>query len=226
LKPRGSGAVQLESKSEDNQRLRTGDAVALERPNGEWMKGVVVLVEDDGMDVVVDGAILEGEVLSVSCAVRDDARYTAVMEVIDAGPGRSRVRLVGEWKRVQMREFIRVSVMGIAMNVRGDTSTQAGSPVEARLLDLSAGGLRFESSESFAAGDVIDVRFNLAQTGPINVRGEVLRIAGRRNGDSGPCQYGIRFAGFDEATRVKIMTWVFGEQARRFRDSTKPETPA
>jgi hypothetical protein len=216
----------VQSKTTNTQRLRAGDAVALERENGDWMKGVVVLVEDDGIDVVVDGEILAGEVFSVSCAVRNDARYSAVMEVVDAGPGRSRVRLVEDWERVQMRESVRVAVLGLHMDVQGNRAGRASQPVDARLLDLSAGGLRFESTASFARGDVVEIRFHLAQAGPVRIRGEILRAAGRRSEDSGSCQYGVRFCGFDEATRVKIMTWVFAEQARRFRDPNKPETPA
>ena len=101
---------QAEQKS---QHLREGDAVGLERADGEWMKGVVVVVEADGIDVVVDGPILEGELLSVSRTVQNDARYTAAMEVVSAGPGRSRIRLVGEWKRAQMRKSVRVAVLSV-----------------------------------------------------------------------------------------------------------------
>jgi hypothetical protein len=202
-------------KDPKNQRLHAGDAVALERESGDWMKGVVVAVEEDGIDVVVDGSIVEGELLSVSRTVRDDARYTAVMEVVDAAPGRSRVRLVGEWKRVQMRRSVRVSVFDGCLDVGGDDG--------GRLLDLSAGGLRFESEQEHAPGDVLDLHLQLPQTGPVSVRGEVVRVIGRRTEDSGPRQYGVRFCGLDEAVRVKIMTWVFAEQARRFRDSPKPD---
>lgn len=202
-----------------SQRLHAGDAVALEREGGHWMKGVVVVVDDDGVDVVVDGPILEGEVLSVSRTVRDDARYTAVMEVVDAGPGRSRVRLVGEWKRVQMRRAVRISVFD---TVHASVVGGAGG----RLLDLSAGGLRFESQAEHATGDVLELHFNLPQGGPVTVRGEVLRVVGRRNEDTGPRQYGLRFCDLDESVRVKIMTWVFAEQSRRFRDSAKPEVEA
>lgn len=209
-------ALEPEAKSPKSRRLAAGDAVGLERENGDWMKGVVVQVEDDGIDVVVDGTILEGEVLSVSRTVRDDARYTAVMEVVNAGKGRSRVRLVGDWKRTQMRHFVRVSVFGMRMDVDG----QAGG----RLLDLSAGGLGFESPHEYARGEILEFRFALPQSGPVSVRGEILRVAGRRNGESGPYHYGVSLTGLDESVRVKIMTWVFAEQARRFRDGKKPET--
>jgi len=206
-------------------RLRAGDAVGLERPNGGWMKGVVVRAVAEGVDVVVDGPILEGEVLSVSRTVRDDARYTAVMEVVDAGPGRSRVRLVGDWKRVQMREFVRVAVLGVRLSVETEADSEAPdgpAPAPERLVDLSAGGLRFESMARYAQGDLLEIEFSLPQTGPVCVRGEVIRVAGRRNEDAGPRQYGVRSFGVDEATRVKIMTWVFAEQARRFRLAKKP----
>ncbi|HKJ24719.1 MAG TPA: PilZ domain-containing protein, partial [Myxococcota bacterium] len=95
-----------------------------------------------------------------------------------------------------------------------------------RLLDLSAGGLRFESQAEHATGDVLELHFNLPQGGPVTVRGEALRVVGRRTEDTGPRQYGLRFCDLDESVRVKIMTWVFAEQSRRFRDSAKPEVEA
>jgi len=207
------------AKGRDGQRLHAGDTVALERENGDWMKGAVVAAADDGIHIVVDGPIREGERLSVSRTVRDDARYSAVIEVLDAGPGRSRIRLVGEWKRVQMREAVRVSLLDpVHTNVAG----AAGG----RLVDLSAGGLRFESDTDHATGDVLELQLDLPQAGPVAVRGEVVRVVGRRNGDQRPRQYGVRFFGVDETVRVKLMTWVFAQQARRFRGSRKPDVDA
>jgi hypothetical protein len=207
--------VEAEARDPKSQRLRAGDAVALEREGGDWMKGAVVSVDADGIDVVVDGALVEGETLSVSRTVRDDARYTAVMEVVDAAPGRSRVRLVGDWRRVQLRRSVRIGVPDIRVRVEGG----GGGP----LVDLSAGGLRFESHGHYDTGDVLDLTFHLPQSGPVAVRGEVVRVVGRRNEDAGSRQYGVRFCGIDEAVRVKLMTWVLTEQSRRFRDSRKPD---
>lgn len=211
------------------QRLRAGDTLAFERESGEWMKGVVVLVEDDGVDVVVDGEIREGETLSATRTVRDDARYVTAMEVVSTGPGRSRVRVVGDWQRVQMREHVRVSVFGVRMHVGSGDRTCPGDAFDnrlPRLVDLSAGGLSFESNNVYSTGEVLDLEFSLPQGGPLTVRGEVVRIMGRRNEDSGPCRYGVRYCGISEATRVKIMTWVFAEQSRRFRgDGKREDTP-
>ncbi len=38
-------------------------------------------------------------------------------------------------------------------------------------------------------------------------------------------QYGVRFLEMEESVRVKIMTWVFAEQARRFHESKKGDEP-
>ncbi|NNL65543.1 MAG: hypothetical protein HKP30_04815 [Myxococcales bacterium] len=217
--------------------LREGDAVDLQRESGDKLHGVVVRVESDGVDVVVRGPILEGEVLSVSRTVRDDARYTAVMEVIGAAPGRSRVRMVGDWRRVQMRQFVRVAVYGIRMDVRREEPLPEAAPGRdekltrhqnrderpPRLLDLSAGGLRFESREAFDCDEPLEVEFSLPQAGPVVVRGVVVRAPERKQQDEAqPSEYGLRFLAMDEATRVRIMTWVFAEQARRFRETRKP----
>ena len=115
---------------------------------------------------------------------------------------------MGDWKRVQMRQFVRVSVFGVRVAVHGQREpAPANADSRApRLLDLSAGGLCFESSESYATGEVVDLDFALPHGGPITIRGEIIRVAGRRNDDTGPNQYGIRFCGVGEAVRVKIMT--------------------
>lgn len=229
------------SGSKTTRRLRDGDAVSLMRETGERLRGVVVGVEDDAVDVVLRGQIADGELLQVSRTIPDDARYEGMMEVVQAAPGRSRVRLVGDWQRIQMREFVRVSVYGIPMNVEGEDREALG-PRERlkqhrsegplayrppRLLDLSAGGLRFESREEFRDGEALDLEFSLPSSGPISVRGEVVRVrlapepAEGAEAASGPHQYGIRFFALEESTRVKIMAWVFSEQARRFRESKR-----
>ena len=205
---------------EKRQRLQPGDTVRLERESGEAMKGEVVLAEPEGIDVVVDGPIVEGEMLSVSRTVRDDARYTAVMQVVDAGPGRSRIRLMGDWRRVQLRQFVRVNVYGVALDVSGAGAHSEGRTP--RLVDVSAGGLRFESWDAYEMGTELELSFNLPQTGPVSVKGTIVRMAeSRGEGESGPRQYGIRFHGMDEAARVKLMTWVFAEQSRRFREKKR-----
>lgn len=227
-----------------NRKLRDGDAVLLQRENGERLKGLVVDVDEDAVDVVVRGNIGPGELLQVSRPVADDARYEALMEVVGTAPGRSRVRLVGDWQRVQMREFVRVSVYGIEMSVTAEAPRDAEDlgPRERlrrrraepasderppRLLDLSAGGLRFESRELFEPGDTVALEFSLPSKGPVSVRGDVVRAslapepAPGAGGARGAHQYGVRFLHMDESVRVKIMGWVFAEQARRFRESKR-----
>jgi len=207
-------------------RLQAGDTVALERADGDWMKGVVVLAEDDGVDIVVDGRLCEGERLSVSRTVHGDARYAAPLEVVSTGPGRSRVRLVGDWYRVQTREFVRVGYLDAGLTIRSASAGAASrepEPRPPRLVDLSAGGLGFESEASYATGELLDLEIDLAQGRPVRVRGEIIRVAGRRRGESGPCRYGVRFCGMPEATRVKLMTWVVAERVRRLRGSPKPD---
>jgi hypothetical protein len=225
-----------------SRKLCTGDTVELERADGEALAGVVTAVSEDGVDVMVQAAVSEGEVLSVSRTIRDDARYTAAMEVVEADAGRFRVRLVGDWKRMQMRQFVRVSVYGVGVDVRPDRPAdeserdrkrrlqrhrRRGEERPPRLLDLSAGGLRFEARREFARGDTLELEFSLPESGPVVVRGQVVRAdgpcpdAGGTDADPGPSQYGIRFLDMDESIRVRIMTWVFAEQARRFRESKK-----
>jgi len=234
---REAEATGHEQADEDGAgRLQPGDAVGLERDDGEWMKGVVVTAAADGVDVVADGHLHRGEALALSHAVREDARYTAPVEVVDEAPGRARVRLTGPWQRWQMREFVRVDGVGLRVGVhdasrhaarRGrraaDRARRAGDAPpthaggEARLLDLSVGGLRFASDALHATGDVLELELHLPRVGPVAARGEVLRVAGRRSEDAGARQYAVRFCGLEESTRVKIMTWVCAEQSRRFR---------
>lgn len=231
----------MSSGTNKRRKLRDGDAVLLQRESGERLKGLVVGIDDEAVDVVLRGDIGPGELLQISRSVRDDARYEALMEVVRTAPGRSRVRLVGDWQRVQMREFVRVSVYGIPMEVLAEELCDSGggedprerllrhrdeAPVDDRpplLLDLSAGGLRFESRETLRLGDTLTLEFSLPSKGPVSVRGEVVRasLAPEPADDSrdtkGPNQYGVRFLHMDESVRVKIMGWVFSEQARRFR---------
>lgn len=233
----------MSAGSRKSRALREGEAVRLDRESGETLHGLVLRAEGDVLDVVVRARVHPGELLHLSRAIRDDARYAVLIEVLEAGPGRSRVRLVGDWQRVQMREFVRVSVFGVPLEVERDQPGETRSERElrlerlraerreerpARLLDLSGGGLRFESHGRFELGESIELAFSLPETGPLVVRGEVVRVhaapepAEASTEPPGSSQYGVRFERVDESMRVKIMTWVFREQASRFRQSKKP----
>lgn len=231
----------MASKKKNHKRaLQEGATVQLQREDGETLRGVVMRIEDDLLDVVVRARVEQGELLRLSRTVQNDARYTAVIEVVESGTGRSRVRLVGDWQRIQMREYVRVSVFGIPLDVRRDEELETMSQREARLrrlraveederpsrlLDLSGGGLRFESRERFSEGENVEFDFTLPETGPLHLRGEIVRVlaVAEANEDAGEPegfnQYGVRFLSVAESDRVKIMTWVFGEQAARFRES-------
>jgi hypothetical protein len=217
-------------------RLRGGDTVHLRRQDGQVLRGVVTSVEDEAIDMVVRSEIREGERLQLSCTIPDDARYTVTVEVLETGRGRSRVRLASAWRRVQLRDFVRVAVYGVEVEVvREDPSAEEASSEKARrlqriqqglegavrkprLVDVSAGGLRFESNASYREGEKVTVGFHLPHSGAVEARGEIVRAVEADGDHRLQNQYGVRFCDVPEATQVRIMTWVFAEQARRFRE--------
>jgi len=235
---RRTGSVS-ESRS-GAKRLRGGDAVLLKREGGQTLHAVVTGVDDGLIDVVVRAEVHEGELRQMSCTVPDDARYIASVEVVETGRGRSRVRLAGAWRRVQLREFVRVAIYGVEIDVTHEDPAADEAPCEQtrrlqriqeglegtarkpRLVDLSAGGLRFESNRRYAEGEKVSVGFHLPHAGAVEARGEIVRAVEADGDQRLQNQYGVRFSDVPESTRVRIMTWVFAEQARRFRELASP----
>lgn len=90
---------------------------------------------------------------------------------------------------------------------------------EAREVNISAGGLRFVSDKSFAEGDRLVLKTCLPTHGQVvRLKCEVLRSI-ERHGDF---EVAVKFIDLDEATREKIIKYIFVRQRQVLRHEKTP----
>ncbi|MFT4837816.1 MAG: c-di-GMP-binding flagellar brake protein YcgR [Nonlabens sp.] len=164
-------------------------------------------------------ALSPGERLRVTRPVPGDATYVQPARVLDVGEddGPVIIKTGGAPERDQQRQFVRVITPPIGVVLipeHGHSDASGGS-----LRDLSAGGVRAVlDGDDLAVGTSIRVGFDLphANGGHTNMelQGEVVWIG--TLGDDLPAA-GIQFGGTDKRIEVKLIRWVFQQEARNAR---------
>jgi c-di-GMP-binding flagellar brake protein YcgR len=179
-----------------------------------------------------------GENLIVESPVEHDARYSTRATVAACSTETFALRISPIWERVQQRAFVRISAHGLQVRVmrpsqaaleapepspRGSgTSPATDAEREAvhALLDLSAGGIRFQSSAEYEPDEEVVVHFELPGSECFVIPARVVRTpdmpeARVKN------SVAVAFIGVDEATRSLLLRWVYREQVRRHRNELR-----
>ncbi len=85
----------------------------------------------------------------------------------------------------------------------------------ARNVNISGGGLQFYCFDKFKMGDLIAMKIFLpTYAHTVSVKGEVVRVAPREDGGY---DVAVKYVGMDEATRDKIIRYVFARQRKVLR---------
>ncbi len=194
---------------------------------------------DEELEVVLkDGiGIAAGDTVSILRMVSEDARYRSLAEVDATSSDRVQLNRLDAWKRVQERDDVRVTTHGIRVEVVRKSGADGAAPrsrsaarlrrlqrnLEGRhrvptLVDLSAGGARFETSDSHDPDERLELGFELPEAAPVRVGARVVRVEDADDPRRLAHRVAVTFEDLDEDVRTRILTWVFAEQARRFRE--------
>lgn len=91
---------------------------------------------------------------------------------------------------------------------------------EAREVNISGGGLRFTSQDSFSAGDRLILKtFLPTYAHAIKIKCEVVRVV---PSDKGGFDVAVKFTEMDETTRDKIIKYIFAKQRKLLRTEKAP----
>lgn len=171
-----------------------------------------------------------GDPLLVESPVQQDARYSTMATVVAVSPEMFGLRLSPLWERLQQRAFVRIAAHGLQVRVerptlRGSTaSASAGEVAEEavhELLDLSAGGIRFQSSVDYEPDEELILHFELPGSACFVLPARVVRTPDGPGSRSMKNSVAVAFVGIDEATRSLLLRWVYREQVRRHRDQQR-----
>lgn len=208
-------------------------------PAGGYPKVVAVDNVADGLHWFLGSCapVRRGETLVVESPVPNDARYSTHAKVMAATDQTFALRIQPEWSRVQQREFVRISAHGLQVRVeRGESGyppvqsnpDEEGSELEGEdgqplnvciydLLDVSAGGIRFQAEGDWEEGDEMICHFELPGSVCFVLAARVARLPRPPGYRSNKPMVAVEFQGIDETTRSQLLRWVYREQVRRHK---------
>jgi len=179
----------------------------IEHP-GAWIKG-----SSDSLD--------EGDAIVLEYAIEGGQRYIARGTVEARRPDSTLISTEGGWCRVQDRSFVRVSTYGLEVGVPDPDSTEVDTLPERlsfEVLDVSAGGIRFESRSSFEVESELVCHFELPGQSCYVFPARVARCAPKA-GSPEWNEVALEFLGVDEGHRSELLRWIYQEQAKRRHSS-------
>lgn len=160
-----------------------------------------------------------GEDIGVNFTRKGDGYYTAFVEVasIDYSIGEVVFRHSNSLRRRQLRQDVRL-VVNLPLHVR-ILATQAhgrhgklGSVIgDTIVVDLSGGGLAFESPVSLSVGDTVLLSFYLKKNG-FSIRGRISGVAERKQEEKTIYRHGVTFENIRPAEVDGIVKFVFEQQ--------------
>ncbi|HPG28183.1 MAG: PilZ domain-containing protein [Spirochaetaceae bacterium] len=230
--------------AESNKRrilLEAGSLVILhpDGPAGGFPLVVSVDQVADGLHWFLGSCdpIGRGETVIVESPVIDDSRYLTRAVVKACSPATFALQLEPVWERVQQRAFVRISAHGLQVRVLrpsshaspvaeaaesggvpGPEPTQLGHVHD--LLDLSAGGIRFQADLDYEQDEEVVCHFELPGSLCFVLPARVVRPPGEVTGRRKP-SVAVEFVGLDENNRSQLLRWVYREQVRRHRQEQR-----
>lgn len=237
-----SGTAVKPDRTEPKKRrliLETGSLVIVHPRDSD--RGLPLVFE---VDQVADGlhwflgkidGIERGQPLLVESPVANDARYVNQATVAAASEQTFALQFEPNWERVQQRAFVRVSARGVRLRIVRvsavpATPEGADSPADEwvltdsshDLLDISAGGLRFETDDDYEPEEEVICHFELPGSLCYVLPGRIVRPYTTDTLVAAKPGVAVEFVGLDEINRSLLLRWIYGEQARRHREHLNP----
>lgn len=232
-------AGELDEKNVRRIKVKAGELVILhpDGPAGGFPMVIAVDQIEDGMHWFLGSCdpLQPGEALLVESAVAGAARFATRAKVSAKSDQTFALKLEPLWERVQQREFVRISAHGLQVRVLRSESgfppvsdgydSQEGVEDDPRsaldtvhdLLDVSAGGIRFQAEGDWEPGDEMICHFELPGSLCFVLAARVARLPRPPDSQPGKPTVAVEFIGIDETTRSQLLRWVYREQVRRHK---------
>lgn len=211
--------------------LEAGHSVILhpDGPAGGFPRIVDVDHVDEGVHWFLGSIapIRRGQVLIVESPVQNDARYATRAKVVACSSSAFGIRIEPEWERVQQRAYVRVSAHGFQVRVVRLSTAHPDEQDDVLvddvfdLVDISAGGIRFECDAAFDADEDVICHFELPGSLCFVLPGRIVRPPERAEVALRKPTTAVEFVGLDETNRSQLLRWVYREQVRRHREEAR-----
>lgn len=174
---------------------------------------VLAMPFDKGLPIFESpGASIYGKVIT------DSSPYLFVSQFIDKKMAPLPVWIVstpGELTKIQQREFVRIDVK-IRASIMFTDQEEDIPAAKLFINDISGGGVRLVSSQTYPIGKNILVTFELPGHEVIETIGQIVRSE-QPQSDRTVYWLGVKYIGIREPQRNKIIKYVFQKQLERHR---------
>jgi c-di-GMP-binding flagellar brake protein YcgR len=130
------------------------------------------------------------------------------------------VLLTGEIQRIQRREYARVqALLPVEMTMASPLAEEEAAKVgriRTNTLDISGGGMAIQNRHLIPTGTLYDVRLSIpGQPPPLKILAKVVRNVPLTDAhDERIHKYGLMFISLNEATRSRLVKYVFDVQRK------------
>lgn len=163
----------------------------------------------------------EGQELKLAFARQGDGMYGLQVEIWRSAPP-STIDFFHtlKFRRNQLRQFARIEV-NLPIRVRTIPSEKpAGAElfpkhVEAKLSDLSGGGLSFLHEKPLVPGDRVSMQFNLSTGKFSGITGKVLRVSLQEGKTKNLYRHHVEFTDIEQQYRDRIVKYIFEKQRQQ-----------
>lgn len=162
-----------------------------------------------------------GQEIKLAFARQGDGMYGVEVELIRTTPPSTIDCLhTLKFKRNQLRQFVRIEVnlpLRVRLIPKEKTGGQEMFPkhIEAKLSDLSGGGLSFLYEKPFVPGDQVSLQFTLTTGRFSAITGKVLRVSLQEGKHATYYRHHIQFNSLEQSVRDKIVKFIFEKQRQQ-----------
>lgn len=160
-----------------------------------------------------------GDEIKFAFSRQNDSVYGVPLRVASAdGSGTIEVYHTVNLRRNQLRQYVRMDI-SLPLKFRLITTVnmeksdiRRGEVVEAKMSDISGGGLSFICERSLRVGDLISLGFDLPNAKFIGISGKVLRISLQEGKSKTFYKHHVQFMNLEPRRRDMIVKYVFDKQ--------------
>jgi c-di-GMP-binding flagellar brake protein YcgR len=162
--------------------------------------------------------ILPGAGLKFAFTRQNDGLYGVQVNVLNAKSGEIQVAHTTDIRRNQLRQFVRIE-LSLPVRFRllktGDpekSEIRRGEIVDAKMSDISGGGLSFLCESALKAGDLVSVSFALPNTPFNGIPCKILRVSLQEGKTKTFYKHHGQFVDLEQRKRDSIVKYVFEKQ--------------
>ena len=161
----------------------------------------------------------EGDEIKFAFSRQSDSVYGVPLKVVSAdGSGTIEVSHTINLRRNQLRQYVRVEI-SLPLKFRlmnsdniEKSEIQRGELVEAKMSDISGGGMSFICERTLRVGDIISLAFDLPNAKFAGVASKVLRISLQEGKSKTFFKHHVQYKSLEPRRRDFVVKYVFDKQ--------------